>query len=170
LVSVYGYPPDVIEYVKTIPHERGRGSVIGRTVLAAKTVHVTDVLADPEYTNLDMQQKLGFRTVLGVPLLREGNPIGVISLVRSSVRPFTEKQIELVTTFADQAVIAIENVRLFDEVQARTRELSESLQQQTATADVLKVISRSAFEIKPVFETLIESAVKLCGAVRGGQV
>jgi signal transduction histidine kinase len=167
LVSVYGYPPDVIEYVKTIPHERGRGSVIGRTVLAAKTVHVTDVLADPEYTNLDMQQKLGFRTVLGVPLLREGNPIGVISLVRSSVRPFTEKQIELVTTFADQAVIAIENVRLFDEVQARTRELSESLQQQTATADVLKVISRSAFEIKPVFETLIESAVKLCGATRG---
>src|SRR5262245_8879434 len=101
LVSVYGYPPGVIDYVKTIPHERGRGSVVGRTVLAAKIVHVTDVLADPEYTNFDMQQKLGFRTILGVPLLREGNPIGVISLGRSSVRPFTEKQIELVTTFAD---------------------------------------------------------------------
>src|SRR5262249_13637970 len=137
LVSVYGYPPDVIECVKTIPHERGRGSVVGRTVLAAKTVHVTDVLADPEYTNLDMQQKLGLRTVLGVPLLREGNPIGVISLVRSSVRPFTAKQIELVSTFADQAVIAIENVRLFDEVQARSRELSESLEQQTATSEIL---------------------------------
>jgi signal transduction histidine kinase len=126
LVSVYGYPPDVIEYVKTIPHERGRGSVVGRTVLAAKTVHVTDVLADPEYTNLDMQQKLGLRTVLGVPLLREGNPIGVISLVRTSVRPFTEKQIDLVTTFADQAVIAIENVRLFDEIQDKNRQLAEA--------------------------------------------
>ena len=128
LVSVFGYPPDVIAYVKTIPHERGRGSVVGRTVLAAKTVHVTDVLADPEYTNLDMQKKLGLRTVLGVPLLRERNPIGVISLVRNSVRPFTDKQIELVTTFADQAVIAIENVRLFDEIQEKSRQLAEASQ------------------------------------------
>ena len=167
LVSVYGYPPDVIEYVKTIPHERGRGSVIGRTVLGAKTVHVTDVLADPEYTNLDMQQKLGFRTVLGVPLLREGNPIGVISLVRSSVRPFTEKQIELVTTFADQAVIAIENVRLFDEVQARTRELSAALEQQTATSEVLQVISSSPGELEPVFQAMLENATRICEATFG---
>jgi GAF domain-containing protein len=167
LVSVYGYPPDVIEYVKTIPHERGRGSVVGRTVLAAKTVHVTDVLADPEYTNLDMQQKLGFRTVLGVPLLREGNPIGVISLVRRSVRPFTEKQIELVTTFADQAVIAIENVRLFDEVQARTRELSEALEQQTATSEVLGVISSSPGELQPVFDAMLANAVRICDAKLG---
>src|SRR4029450_8377855 len=137
LVSVYGYPPDVIEYVKTIPHERGRGSAVGRTVLAAKTVHLVDVLADAEYTNLDMQPKLGFRTVLGVPLLREGTPIGVISLVRSSVRPFTDKQIDLVTTFADQAVIAIESVRLFDEVQTRTRELARSLEDLRTTQDRL---------------------------------
>jgi GAF domain-containing protein len=164
LVSVYGYPPDVIEYVKTIPHERGRGSVVGRTVLAAKTVHVTDVLADPEYTNLDMQQKLGLRTVLGVPLLREGNPIGVISLVRSAVRPFTEKQIELVTTFADQAVIAIENVRLFDEVQARTREAQESLEYQTAISDVLGVISRSPNELQPVIDSILQTAARLCQA------
>jgi transcriptional regulator with GAF, ATPase, and Fis domain len=162
LVSVYGYPPDVIEYVKTIPHERGRGSVVGRTVLAAKTVHVFDVLADPEYTNLDMQQKLGLRTVLGVPLLREGNPIGVISLVRSSVRPFTDKQIELVSTFADQAVIAIENVRLFDEVQARTREVQESLEYQTAISEVLNVISRSPSDVQPVLDTIAETAQRLC--------
>src|SRR5262249_44657963 len=106
----------------------------------------------------------GFRTLLGVPLLREGSPIGVIVLGRNSVRPFTDRQIELVTTFADQAVIAIENVRLFDEVQARTRELSESLQQHTATADVLKVISRSAFDLKSVLQTLVESAGRLCDA------
>jgi GAF domain-containing protein len=164
LVSVYGYPPDVIEYVKTIPHERGRGSAIGRTVLAAKTVHLVDVLADPEYTNLDMQEKLGVRSVLAVPLLREGKPIGVISLIRASVRPFTDKQIELLTTFADQAVIAIENVRLFDEVQARTREVQESLEYQTAISDVLNVISRSPNELQPVIDAMLQTAARLCEA------
>ena len=167
LVSVYGYPPDVIEHVKTIAHERGRGSVVGRTVSSAMTIHVTDVLADPEYTNLEMQQKLGLRTVLGVPLLREGNPIGVISLVRTSVRPFSEKQIELVTTFADQAVIAIENVRLFDAEQQRTRELSESLEQQTATSEVLRVISSSPGELEPVFRVMLEKATRICEASYG---
>ena len=162
LVSVYGYPPNVIEYVKTIPHERGTGSVVGRTVLSAKTVHVTDVLADPEYTNLEMQKTLGYRTVLGVPLLREGNPIGVISLVRKSVRPFTDKQIELVTTFADQAVIAIENVRLFEAEQQRTRELAEALEQQKATSDVLQVISSSPGELEPVFQAMLANAVRIC--------
>jgi len=105
--------------------------------------------------------------VLCVPLLREESPIGVIVLIRSKVQPFTEKQIELVTTFADQAVIAIENVRLFDEVQARTEELSEALRQQTATAEVLKTISRTAFDLQRVLETLLENAVHLCGAKHG---
>jgi GAF domain-containing protein len=110
LTTAYGYPPGAEEHLKTVPH-RGRGSIVGRTVLEGKTVHVADVLADPEYTNTEIQQRYGIRTVLGVPLLREEKPIGVISLTRNKVRPFTEKQIELVESFADQAVIAIENVR-----------------------------------------------------------
>jgi GAF domain-containing protein len=111
VTTAYGFPPGAEALSKTIPH-RGRGSIVGRTVLEGKTVHVADVLADPEYTNTEMQQRLSFRTVLGVPLLREGKPIGVISLARNKVRPFTEKQIELVRTFADQAVIAIEIERM----------------------------------------------------------
>jgi transcriptional regulator with GAF, ATPase, and Fis domain len=133
-----------------------RSSVTGRVALEGKTIHIRNVLADSEYAS-DRQQAIGYKTTLGVPLLREGTTIGVFALSLEEVTPFTDKQIELVTTFADQAVIAIENARLLNE-------LRESLEQQTATSKVLDVVSRSAFDLHAVFEAVAESSVKLCGA------
>ena len=166
-VTNYNFPPDWIDYTKAASLKPGRGTVVGRALLERKAVQISDVLADAEYTHAEYQKKAGYRTFLGVPLLREGLPIGVLSLCRRTVRPFSEKQIELVSTFADQAVIAIENVRLFDEVQAKTRDLTELLQQQIATAEVLKVISSSAFDLQTVLDTLVKFAVTLAGARTG---
>src|SRR5215468_12686257 len=132
----------------------GRGGVVGRVLLERKSVQIPDVLADPEYAFRDFARIGDYRTILGVPLLRDGVPIGVLAMHRAAVRPFTDKQIELAETFADQAVIAIENVRLFDEVQARTKELTESLEQQTATSEVLQVISGSPGDLEPVFQAM----------------
>src|SRR5262249_1251594 len=169
--TIHNFPAGLDAYFKSVPHECDRRTVIGRTLLEGKTIHVPDILADPEYyftpARAEVQQKTGFRTVVGVPLLRDGKPIGVIVLMRTSVRPFTEKQIELLTTFADQAVIAIENVRLFDEVQVRTRDLTEALEQQTATSEVLEVISSSPGELEPVFKAMLAKATQLCKASNG---
>ncbi len=165
--SVYNYPPQLHEFIRTVRHERSRGSVTGRALLESKTIHVPDVRRDPEYTMRQFAQVAGFRTALGVPLLRDGIAIGVIVLTRSKVRPFSERQIEIVRTFAAQAVIAIENARLLDELRQRTADLSESLEQQTATSKVLGVISSSPGDLKAVFETILENAVRLCGAKFG---
>ena len=132
-----GFLLNSMEYVKDVPIEAERGSSFGRALLEGRVVHIPDVQADPEYTYLEGQRLGDYRTVLTVPMLREGVPIGVLSLTRSEVRPFTDKQIELVTTFADQAAIAIENVRLFESVEARTRELAKSLEDLRTTQDRL---------------------------------
>jgi GAF domain-containing protein len=136
-VASYGYSSEFQAYMRDHPIPAGRGSVVGRTVMQGKMIHILDVLADPEYKMTEAAKIDGIRTMLGVPLLREGTPIGVIALQRKTVRPFTDKQIELVETFADQAVIAIENVRLFNSVEARTRELAASLEDLRTTQDRL---------------------------------
>src|SRR5262249_31947184 len=153
--AIFGASPEFKEFVTTHPATIDRGTGTGRTLIEGKITHIPDVVADTEYTYTEGQKIGGYRTLLAVPLLREGTPIGGLSLQGTAVQPFTDKQIELVTPFADQAVIAIENVRLFDAEQQRSRELAESLQQQTATADVLKVISRSTFDLETVFNTLL---------------
>ena len=147
-----------------------RGSITGRSALEARVLQVTDVLTDPEYTWNDAQRIGGHRAALGAPLLRDGKVVGVIFVAKTVAQPFTPKQIELVSTFADQAVIAIENARLFEEVQAKTRDLTESLQQQTATADVLQIISSSPGDLAPVFEKMLMNATRVCGAKFGSML
>jgi GAF domain-containing protein/anti-sigma regulatory factor (Ser/Thr protein kinase) len=166
----HGFSKEVTDHLDQNPFKLDRGNVAGRTVLEGRAVHVEDLQADSEKTFIEGSRLARFartHTVLGVPMLREGVAIGALILTRSVVQAFTDRQIELVTTFADQAVIAIENVRLFDEVQARTRELSESLEQQTATSEVLQVISSSPGELQPVFDAMLENAVWICGATFG---
>ena len=161
LAANYGFSEEYRQFILRNPIRPGRGTLVGRTALSARTVHLPDCLADPEYGWTESQKVGGFRTMLGVPLLREGNPVGVIALTRSAVRPFSAKQIELIETFADQAVIAIENVRLFEAEQQRTAELTESLEQQTATAEILGVISKSLSDTQPVFDAIVQSGVRL---------
>jgi two-component system NtrC family sensor kinase len=163
-VASFGLPDEHKQTVLSINHKPGRGSLGARVLLENAPVLIDDTECDPEYTFRSFQRGAGLRSMLGVPLMREGAVIGMLLISRKKVQPFNKRHVELATTFADQAVIAIENVRLFDEVQARTEDLRESLQQQTATADVLKVISRSTFELETVLKTLVESAARLCEA------
>jgi signal transduction histidine kinase len=135
--EAYGFSAEFLDYVRSVPVLPERGSALGRALLEGRVVHIADVQVDPEYTFVEAQRLGDFRTVLGVPMLREGIPIGVLALTRSEVRPFTDKQIELVSTFADQAAIAIENVRLFESVEARTRELAKSLEDLRTAQDRL---------------------------------
>ena len=148
------------EFLNTIAIEPGRGTVVGRVLLERKTVHMHDIQADPDYELGGLVALGGYRTMLGVPMLRQGRPIGVLVLVQSTVRPFTDKQIELATTFADQAVIAIENVRLFDEVQTRTRELAQSVEELQALGEVSQAVN-STLELETVLTTIVGRAVQL---------
>jgi GAF domain-containing protein len=166
-VAYWGFSPEYRAFMEQHPIPVGRGSIAGRTLQEGRVIQITDVLADPEYMMKEAAMIGGPRTFLGVPLLREGIPIGVIVLQRKAVRPFTDKQIELATTFADQAVIAIENVRLFEAEQQRKRELSEALDEQMATSEVLQVISSSPGDLEPVFQAILVNATRICEAKFG---
>ncbi len=166
-VANYGFSPEHKQRMESEPTGADPGSIAGRIVLTGKSVHIVDAQADADEGVARRSKSGNIHTILGVPLLREGTPIGVLLLQRTIVEPFADKQIELAETFADQAVIAIANVRLFEAEQQRTAELSELLEQQTATSEVLRVISSSPGELEPVFQAMLENATRICAAKIG---
>src|SRR5580704_11082509 len=166
LAASHGFTEEYRQFIVHNPIEPGHGTLVGLTALEARTVHLPDCLADPEYVWTESQKIGGFRTMLGVPLLREGNSIGVIALTRSAVKPFTGKQIELIETFADQAVIAIENVRLFEAEQQRTSELGSSVGQLRALGEVSQAVN-STLDLETVLSTIVSKAVQLSATDAG---
>ena len=166
LAATYNVPQQVREWLEQHPIRPGRQTGTARAALERRTIHIADVLADPDYS-YGAKGVEPYRTILGVPILKGDDLLGVLLICLLEVRPFTYKQIALVETFADQAAIAIENVRLFEAEQQRTRELSELLEQQTATSEVLQVISSSPGDLQPVFETMLKNAVRICDAAFG---
>jgi GAF domain-containing protein len=164
LAATFGCPPEWREHLAGYTSKPDLTSVFGQTIVRGRTVHIPDVLLDPDYARPEMQRLMNVRAALGVPLVRDGRVFGAVNLFRTTPGSFTPKQIALVETFTDQAVIAIENARLFEAEQQRTAELSESLEQQTATSEVLKVISSSPGDLEPVFQTMLENATRICEA------
>src|SRR5262249_20792391 len=162
--ACYNVSAEQMTWLEENPIPPGTGTVIARVGLQHHTVHIPDVLSDPDYTFAASHMGWGQRTLLALPLLTPAFPIAALSLHRKEAKPFTDKQIELVTTFADQAVIAIENVRLLKELQDRNDQLTESLEQQTATSQILGVIASSPTDIQPVLDVVAEDAARLCDA------
>src|SRR5262249_16570311 len=167
MVASFGIPAEYKGFQARNPIAPGRGTLAGRTVLERRAVHIEDAAADPEYTRIEAVQLGNQRTMLGVPLVRDNALIGVITLARSRVEAFSEKEIALVGIFADQAVIAIENTRLLSEWRQRTTDLSKALDQQTATSEVLQGISSSPGELEPVLQAILAHATRLCEASYG---
>src|SRR5204862_4560210 len=162
-VAMFNASAELAAFVEQNPIAPGRHSGTARAALERRTVHIHDVLADPEYSYGAMQVD-PIRTVLGIPMLKASELLGVFMIYRLEVRPFTDSQIALMETFADQAAIAIENARLLTELEARNADLTDALEQQTATAEILRVISTSPTDLQPVLDAVVKSAARFCGA------